>query len=228
MYSHFSHYYNLIFPEDPKIKDFIKAYAKPHQHAIDLGCGTGRLTYRIHENNMAVKGIDLDESMILVARKNYPYLDFEVGDMTEVIKSNQQYALITCFGNTLPHLSRKSLQAFFIDVEKSLTPGGVMLIQMLNYDLILQEKPQALKKIVIDSIEFERRYRYLNHEIEFETILKVDHHETHGKTKLYPYRLDELKDMIKHARLYGNYFGNLDAKPFELTDYYLYIIISKK
>ena len=74
MYNHFSHYYNLIFPEDPKIKDFIKAYAKPYQQALDLGCGTGRLTYQIHENKMDVKGIDLDESMIEVAKKTIPIL----------------------------------------------------------------------------------------------------------------------------------------------------------
>jgi 2-polyprenyl-3-methyl-5-hydroxy-6-metoxy-1,4-benzoquinol methylase len=227
MYHHFSHYYNLIFPEDPKVKDFIKSYARPHEQALDLGCGTGRLTFRIHENNMVVKGIDLDETMIEVARKNYPNLDFEVGDMTEVIKSNQQYTLITCFGNTLPHLSRKLLQAFFVNVEKSLTHDGIMMIQMLNYDLILKEKPQSLKKIVIDSVEFERRYHYLNHEIEFETILKIDHHETRGKTKLYPYRLAELTEMIKHAGLDVVFLGNLDAKPFEMNDYYLYIIISK-
>ena len=148
--------------------------------------------------------------------------------MTEVVKSNQQYALITCFGNTLPHLSHELLQEFFVNVEKSLTQDGVLIIQMLNYDLILKEKPQALKKIVVDSIEFERRYHYKKQSIEFETILKVGNQMTQGKTTLYPYRLDEIATLIKSARLHANTMGHLDFKPFEFSDYYLYIIISKK
>src|SRR5690606_37531159 len=130
MYHHLSEFYNDIFPLDPALKGFIKGFIKGGEQAIDLGSGTGRLTKLIHDLNMNVKGIDLDEGMVDTAKKNFPELDFKVADMVEVLKDNQQYELITCFGNTLVHLNKNQLMSFFTEVKKKLSPKGYLIVQL--------------------------------------------------------------------------------------------------
>ncbi|AFY50850.1 methyltransferase family protein [Nostoc sp. PCC 7524] len=47
---------------------------------LDLGCGTGQLTEKIAQTGAQVIGIDSAVTMIEKAKKNYPYLRFDVAD----------------------------------------------------------------------------------------------------------------------------------------------------
>lgn len=53
---------------------------KKGERILDLGCGTGHLTYQITASGAEVIGIDSDVAMIAQARENYPDLQFEVAD----------------------------------------------------------------------------------------------------------------------------------------------------
>src|SRR5277367_2838153 len=55
---------------------------QPGERILDLGCGPGQLTARIAESGATVTGIDRSEAMIALARGNYPFLDFRLGDAT--------------------------------------------------------------------------------------------------------------------------------------------------
>lgn len=54
--------------------------AQPGEEIIDLGCGTGDITYEIARMGASVSGIDLSETMIKQARIKYPGLSFQVRD----------------------------------------------------------------------------------------------------------------------------------------------------
>ena len=88
MYQKLSMYYNQLFKFNLDIKFFIKPYTYPLGQAIDLGCGTGRLTHLISELGMDVLGIDLDEFMIKEAKKNYPNLRFKVENILDSLKDH--------------------------------------------------------------------------------------------------------------------------------------------
>ena len=227
MYHHLSHFYNDLFPQDPTIKNFIQGFIQLDQHAIDLGSGTGRLTHIISELGMKVVGIDLDESMVDVAKKDYPDLEFKVADMVEVLKEKQQYELITCFGNTLVHLNKTQLINFFKEIQKKLSPQGYLVIQILNYMKILKEKPAELKEIKNSEVIFNRFYKYLNDHILFTTKLTYKDKETVGSTKIYPYTIEEFTSLFKSLGLKYQFFGDLKLKPFQDTDYYLYMVITQ-
>jgi trans-aconitate methyltransferase len=49
---------------------------------LDLGCGTGQLTFEISESGAEVVGMDNSPEMISKAKANYPHLRFEVKNAT--------------------------------------------------------------------------------------------------------------------------------------------------
>jgi len=227
MYHHISEFYNEIFPQDPSLKSFIKGFIKLGEHAIDLGSGTGRMTKLISELGMKVVGIDLDEGMVNVAKQSYPKLDFKVRDMIDILKENHQYELMTCFGNTLVHLNKSQLKDFFKEVQQKLSPRGYFIVQVLNYAKIIKEKPIELKELRNGDIIFNRYYEYHKNHILFTTKLTIKDKESVGTTKLYPYTFEEFSSLFKTLGLKYQFLGDLKLKPFQDSDYYLYMVITQ-
>ena len=56
---------------------------KKRERILDLGCGTGHLTQRIHERGGVVTGIDSSPDMIWQAKETYHDVDFQVADGTD-------------------------------------------------------------------------------------------------------------------------------------------------
>ena len=226
MYNHLSKYYNQLFPLDPELFAMLENYVKKDEKAIDLGCGTGRLTYLIDKYQMDVLGIDLDKEMIHYAKQSYPNILFSEQNMVDALTNH--YHLITCFGNTLPHLNPENLLIFFKKIKQTLNMTGYAIFEMLNYDKILLEKPSHLKPIEIDGIRFSRLYTYDAHSIEFTTILENNHQVLSGTATIYPYKVNELEEVIKNTELNCNFYGSLDQKPHQDSDYRIYMVVTQK
>jgi 2-polyprenyl-3-methyl-5-hydroxy-6-metoxy-1,4-benzoquinol methylase len=225
MYQHLSQYYNLLFPIPEKLHSFLKPYITPFKHAIDLGCGTGRLVNMLSQYDMHASGIDLDEHMISYARMCYPHLKFRIQNMLDVSES-KKYHLMTCFGNTLVHLNEQELISFMKKMKLVLHKEGYLIIQLLNYHRILESKPPTLKLIAYEDITLQREYTYLEKEILFKAILTTkigEQFET--STNLYPYDSSDLVNILDQIGLQYHLYGNLEHKRFEKNDYYLYIVI---
>jgi glycine/sarcosine N-methyltransferase len=227
MYFNLSEFYDQLFPQDPALKGFIKGFIKGDALAIDLGSGTGRMTKLISELGMKVIGVDLDEGMVKIAKAKYPELEFRVSDMVEVLKEDKQYELITCFGNTLVHLNKNQLMSFFKEVQKKLSPKGYLIAQVLNYTKILREKPKELKELRSSDIVLNRFYDYHKDYILFTTKLSLNDKESIGSTEIYPYTYEEFTSLFKTLGLKYQYLGDLKLKPFQESDYYLYMIITQ-
>lgn len=56
--------------------------ADKNSTVLDLGCGNGALTKALQEKGYAVKGIDASKELLDIARKNYPDIEFVLGDAT--------------------------------------------------------------------------------------------------------------------------------------------------
>lgn len=73
---------------------------KSHEDILDIGCGTGQLTYEISQHANRVVGMDQSQAMIDRARLDYSDIDFRTADVTK-FSFNEEYDAI--FSNATLH-----------------------------------------------------------------------------------------------------------------------------
>ncbi len=176
-------WYDLIFPFIPAQLDFVLSYgADPALSIVDVGCGTGSLIVALAEIFRSTAGMDPDEDMLESARQKATskpvgtwFLKAGMLDLDKELAPESVDRLI-CFGNTLPHLSVEEEVAEFLQQSfRVLKPNGIILIQIINYDRILDQKLDGLPSIENGVCRFERKYHYPqnpNH-IQFQTKLTI-------------------------------------------------------
>jgi SAM-dependent methyltransferase len=137
MYSKSAQYYDDIYAsagkdypaEANKVRKFIKKYRQSDgNRLLDVGCGTG-----LHANLLSkyyqVEGMDVEQKMLAVARKNYPKIRFQQGDMVN-FKLKSKFDIIVCLFSAIGHVKTKSrLQSAIKNMAFHLLPGGVLLVE---------------------------------------------------------------------------------------------------
>jgi SAM-dependent methyltransferase len=93
----------------------------------DLGCGPGHIARYLHEQGVAVAGIDLSPEMIDVARSLNPNLDFRVGDMRSLELPDASLEGIVAF-YSIVHFASSELGAIFRQMRRVLVHGGLALV----------------------------------------------------------------------------------------------------
>jgi len=99
---------------------------KKRERILDLGCGTGHLTQRIHERGGVVTGIDSSPEMIWQAKETYHDVDFEVADGTN-FHFDKPYDAV--FSNATLHWILDA-DAVIKCVYDCLKPGGRFVAEM--------------------------------------------------------------------------------------------------
>lgn len=57
-------------------------YCKKRDKALDVGCGTGgRVIHKLVKDGFEVKGIDVSEKMLSIAKSHHPEIEFELCDI---------------------------------------------------------------------------------------------------------------------------------------------------
>ncbi len=111
----------------------------PSLRVLDLGCGSGEHTRFLTALGFEVTGVDASASQLSAALEVDPqgrYVRAELTALTERLEAGQGAAI--CVGNTLPHLCEAAeVRAFFSGLARCLAPGAPFLLQLLNYDRIL-------------------------------------------------------------------------------------------
>jgi glycine/sarcosine N-methyltransferase len=115
--------------------------ATPSPRLLDLGCGSGEHTRFLKSLGFEVTGVDASLSQLEAARTADPeglYLQAGLTGFARDVAARQGGAI--CLGNTLPHLCEEAeLRAFFVELAACLQPGAPLLLQLLNYDRILDQ-----------------------------------------------------------------------------------------
>ena len=115
----------------------------PERSVIDVGCGTGEHVAFFAAADMRAVGLDRSESMIRAARDHEEAGKgrFVLGDAIEAraaLGDEPSFGLAICLGNMLPHMAEYAdLARFLASLHDILLPGGLLLIQILNYEGIL-------------------------------------------------------------------------------------------
>lgn len=114
----------------------------PAASILDLGCGTGEHADFLAGRGLRAVGIDLSEAQIAKAREyegrhGEAGPRFVVGDFTELGRhTDERFGAAIWLGNGLPHLEDEPLAAALAALAERLLPGGVLLLQLLNYQRI--------------------------------------------------------------------------------------------
>lgn len=93
----------------------------------DLGCGPGHVAAWLVGRGMTAVGIDLSPAMVAVARRDYPHVQFRVGDFLELPAADGEFGAAVAFYSII-HLQAAELPRAFAEIRRVLRPGGLVLI----------------------------------------------------------------------------------------------------
>jgi SAM-dependent methyltransferase len=175
LYEDLASTYDSLFPPNPAATAFILGLAG-HGHSrhgevrrvLDLGCATGSQLLDLAASGWEAHGLEPSLPMLEKARAKAELADLDVdfreGGMLDAatIFPAGHFDLALCLGNTLPHLgSREELGAFAASLADLLGPGGFIVLQLLNYDLVLDtlaREDYAFPPLEAAGVTFLRRY----------------------------------------------------------------------
>lgn len=210
-YSSIADVYDYVFPLKAMQVDFIgKSLHAEKAQILDIGCATGSLAIELARLGHSVTGIDFDKKMIEKAEEKAAAegltITFMQMDMRKIPDhfTPKQFDLVLCCGNTLVHLTDPAdIRHFLAQTAVLLNEGGVFLLQIINYDRILDKGISGLPTIENDRIRFERYYNYDSSSglIDFTTILTIkdSRQKIENTIPLYPIRKSELIDLLHPA-----------------------------
>ncbi len=168
-------------------------------------------------------GIDIDEELINIAltkkRRRNSNARFLLLDMRMCGETfpGESYDVVTCLGNTIPHLaSDEEVLKFFSSVLSILKPGGIFASQLVNYDKVLNSDSYKFKTIENKDFVFNRSYDNRGKYIDFTgTFLNKQSGKLYKNViTLLPLQSLKIKEMLdksgfKDVLFYGGYDNEL-------------------
>ncbi|KMS68832.1 methyltransferase type 11 [Streptomyces viridochromogenes] len=111
---------------------FCAALLKPAARILDAGCGTGRIAIRLAELGHYCTGVDIDPSMLAVARRDAPTQEWLLGDLArlDALGLNPGFDLALAAGNVIPLLAPGTEPAVVRQLAAALRPGGLLVTGM--------------------------------------------------------------------------------------------------
>ncbi len=93
----------------------------------------------------------------------------EISPLVEGVSGGSgPFDAVFCLGNSLVHLlTDAELNGALTNFRSVLRPGGVLIVQVLNYERILSEKKELLGRREAGGMTFERRYAYHGETVTF-------------------------------------------------------------
>ena len=246
-FNNYSEYYDLINSEkDYKsevtyIDKLIKSINLNTKTILDVGCGTGKHIELLHKMGYQVEGIDLSDTMLQIAEKNYgSEIFFRKGDIKN-FKLNKCYdTIISLFHVMSYQISNQDLESSFERVHEHLNPGGIFIFDCWHGPGVLSDLPSVrIKSFQNESIEITRisepKIDFLNSKVEVDFKIFVNNlvenklwffEEKHNMRYLFYNEICFIADKFNFEIIY-NYTWLTYDKPDEKTWQTLFALIKK-
>jgi ubiquinone/menaquinone biosynthesis C-methylase UbiE len=216
----------------------LSSFVNPAVMAADFGCGTGLDSVAMAMLGAKVSAFDYSEDMLKQAKKNSrkynQKIDFYNSSIDKIPKNfHNKFDLIISLGNTLANLDTSQLRKTFRKAADMLKAKGVFVLQILNYERIINSAERIVKITDENNIFIVRFYDFLSTGARF-NILRFSGNKPHEysliTTKIFMHSLRQLKQCLENSGFYKiKTFGNLDMEKFQnKTSHDLVIIAEKK
>jgi len=238
-YETLARHYDEIFPLKEPQETFLRNFLQQHgvQSVLDVGCATGNHTLAMASWGLQCVGLDLSPAMIEIARRKLApdmlgqtsnsvvrsertsqggQANFLVGNMLQLDQLPDTYDALVCLGNTLVHMTEESsLREVLLQFRHK---AKNLLVQIVNYDRVLDQEEWRLPEIRTRNLEFYRRYSWRpDGLLEFTAEIKLAHngHVVADSTLLRPLRRDDLSNLLTYAGwTVGPSFGSWGGVPW--------------
>ena len=128
-----------LFPLRQPRLDLALGLAAEGETCLDAGCATGSLVRALAARGRVAHGLDLDLAFLAVARRKAQEegltITWHEASLLDLAAAagDTRFRLITCLGQTLPHLLEEAeWLAFLIQAHDALEPGGHLVIQAVH------------------------------------------------------------------------------------------------
>ena len=114
---------------------------------LDCACGIGTQAIGLAALGYSVTASDISDGELAEARvraaDNHVSIRFEHADFCTLSETfSETFDLVICMDNALPHmLSAQALEAAVRSITNQLTPGGMFVASIRDYDALLATKP---------------------------------------------------------------------------------------
>jgi SAM-dependent methyltransferase len=104
--------------------DFVEALGP--RSVLDAGCGTGRVAVELAGRGLGVAGVDVDPSMLEVARSKGPDLPWILGDLAHVDLA-RTFDVVVLAGNVMIFLAPATEALVLANMARHVAPGGALV-----------------------------------------------------------------------------------------------------
>lgn len=248
-YDHFVNWEKRLQFELPflnRILSQIKVGSTAPIRILDAACGTAMHAIALAKDGYECAATDISSQMIQQAQKNALAQQVTIqcetvglGKMTPVF-GNNAFQAILCLGNSLPHLLTKiELQAAMKDFFGLLSFGGVLIIQIRNFEPVLKKQlrdmePQSFQNQDREEL-FIRFYDFLadgNLRFNFITLTRYPEgswQQSWHSSLLKPYLQPELESVMQTTGFADIiYYGSLAGEPYDASSSGNLVIVAWK
>jgi ubiquinone/menaquinone biosynthesis C-methylase UbiE len=135
MFTNSAELYDVVYSwkdyakESQQIEEMIAAHSRSDGNSLlDVACGTGKHLKYLRDQ-FDVEGLDLDESLLAIARKRLPDIPLHLGDMCD-FNLGKQFDVVTCLFSAIGYVgSVERMNLAVRTMARHLKPGGVLLFE---------------------------------------------------------------------------------------------------
>lgn len=117
---------------------YVAALVPPGSRVLDAGCGTGRVGIELARRGYQVVGVDSDASMLEVARRTAPDLEWRLEDLA-ALADGPSYDLVVAAGNVVIFLAPGTGFSVVARLAAALRPGGLLVSGWRTDELAVAE-----------------------------------------------------------------------------------------
>ncbi|MDD3559537.1 MAG: class I SAM-dependent methyltransferase [Melioribacteraceae bacterium] len=240
-YNSFAEDYNSMIPLEKQIeskKKFFKNFIdNKTKTAADLGAGSGADSIALAKLGLNVTAFEPSIEMLNQAEINLAKQNVEVvthnKKISEIDESfHNSFDVVVSLGNTFANINRGEIELSVKKLIALMKPGGKAIIQVLNYDKILEEKERIVNITESNEKRFIRFYDFYEDKVYF-NILSFQKDDFSSRqlitTEIFPYTKTFLQNLFTiNGAQDIEFYGDMNLAGFiKSTSQDLIIILNK-